>query len=709
MLLGIISNIGVLAAAAVTMLILSSRFKISTDQMQWHVVLGLVFGVICLIVVKIPIATPLGATFDSRGGPVVLAGVFGGPVAALITATMGAVARYEVGGPAVWGGVVSFYVYAGVGLLARMYFRKQGTTIPKIDKLILLSIVASVLVTPCFFIAMPFETAVTIIQNFWLFMLIGNVFGILVMGLIYGEMMMIAEQRTALAAANEKAKESMAAKDRFMSAVSHDLRTPLNAIIGTIQLLGHERLSDNGKRNLIVAEKSSHFLVDLVDQIISYAKKSADHTKVSTDFSVHQMLDGMKSIFSPIADNHDVSLETDITLPETSFFKGDPERLRQVLFNVVGNAVKFSPGGTVKIEAHADQDNAGIITFSVSDTGPGIPKEDQNRIFEPFVRLNGIEGPEGSGLGLSITTDLLNELNTTLELDSVEGLGSRFFFSIEMEEVPGALVPSVSMDPEEIAAEPRSKTGLKLLAVDDNEINRELLQQGLRNFGHVVDLAESGKQAIELLSQSPDAYAAVLMDIQMPEMNGDDASRIIRETIADVDALPIIAVTANAFAEQKQQYLDAGMNTVVTKPVDFDRLNKLLFTICLGDEKLIAAEDGAPSAAAGTILINSERLTEVAALMKSTDIEEIIRNVMSRFESAMGDLEGTTLSPKLKAEICHELKGLSANFGFVNLSEASASLEDTLKAGRPATVAMQELRNVLESSRRHAKKLKPAV
>ena len=286
-----------------------------------------------------------------------------------------------------------------------------------------------------------------------------------------------------------------------------------------------------------------------------------------TSFSISELLEAVRSLMTPQAIERglDLTLELDESLPP--ILKGDPTRLRQVLINLVGNGLKFTNRGGVRVSASHRQEQDGRIRlrFEVRDTGIGIPKEKQAELFKPFVQADSSTTRRygGSGLGLAISKRLVEAMGGTLGVDSLPGVGSRFWFEVVLETGDAAAAEPAELDPATVP--PR-----RILLVEDVELNRRLLQMMLSAHGHEVIFATNGAEAVELVAR--ERFDVVLMDVQMPVMDGVEATRQIRQMAGPAREVPIIGLTANVLASEQERYLAAGMNACLTKPIDWAQL-----------------------------------------------------------------------------------------------------------------------------------------
>ncbi len=391
--------------------------------------------------------------------------------------------------------------------------------------------------------------------------------------------------RTALAAA----EEANVAKSAFLSNMSHDIRTPLNAIIGFNELAIHH-LDDKAavQRYLEKVALSSEHLLELVNDVLDMSRIESGRVHVEeAPINLQSMLETLRTITVGNASTAGVRLMYDTSGIVHQNVMGDELKIKKILVNILNNAVKFTPaGGTVTFTAEEHRlrsSKFAHFVFRVRDTGVGMSREFQGHAFEPFAREH--EAADGSvsgtGLGLSIVKSLVNIMDGSIRLESEPGVGTEFTVTLHLAYNKDAVAPVVTSE-QKTAAASHGMEGKRVLLVEDNELNREIAYEILKEAGFVVDTAADGVQAVEAVAQSdPGAYDVVLMDIQMPNMNGYEAARAIRNLPNSVRAhVPIIAVTANAFSSDRDKALSAGMDGHIAKPIDvpllIDKMRELI-------------------------------------------------------------------------------------------------------------------------------------
>ena len=390
------------------------------------------------------------------------------------------------------------------------------------------------------------------------------------------------ELRTAI----ENAERANQAKTEFLAHMSHDIRTPINGIMGMLNIAESNTEDQNRQADCRKKiKKSARHLLSLINDVLEISKlESGDEELTDESFHLNDLLSSCVAIVSGQAAERDVTIETDFDQPEHlphEYLWGSPLHIKQILVNIAGNAVKYNkPGGhvTIRCQELSEENGVALICFEIADTGIGIGEEYLKHIYEPFTQ----EGSgartnyQGSGLGMTITKKLIDKMGGTIQIDSKPGEGSVFtvVLPLKMASPP----ETEAGDPSDPAAEASHTAGKRALLVEDNELNQEIAQFMLMEKGLDVTVAVNGKEAVDLFQQSEFyTYQIVFMDIMMPVMNGYEATRAIRAMDRpDAAEIPIIAMTANAFAEDVKAAMDAGMNEHTAKPIEPEVIGRVL-------------------------------------------------------------------------------------------------------------------------------------
>ncbi|MFA7618015.1 MAG: ATP-binding protein, partial [Thiohalomonadaceae bacterium] len=375
----------------------------------------------------------------------------------------------------------------------------------------------------------------------------------------------------------EATSNAMRVKSNFLATMSHEIRTPMNGVLGMVYLLRDTRLSRKQREYVDTIAASGEALLVILDDVLDLSKIEAGKLVLEKrPMELRRILEDIMLLNSALAKEKslELTLKVDPKVPEWVF--GDPVRLRQVLQNLVGNAVKFTTEGrvdlSVQVEDHEPGSSLCQLLFSVQDTGIGISPADRSRLFTDFSQADSSISRKfgGTGLGLAICKRLVSAMGGSIDVESQPGIGSRFFFVLTVQ-------PTTA--PAKADTEPLSSTGkqhsLRILVAEDGEINRRVVRMLLQKKGHAVLEAENGREAVErLMAEDVDV---VLMDVQMPEVDGLEATRRIRRLNDPAKAgVPIVALTANALPEEQQAFSAAGMDAHVSKPLRPDELYRVL-------------------------------------------------------------------------------------------------------------------------------------
>ncbi len=381
----------------------------------------------------------------------------------------------------------------------------------------------------------------------------------------------------------KEANRANRAKTAFLSRMSHDIRTPINGIMGMLEIIRKNRDNEDKVDDCLdKIETSSGYLLSLLNDVLDMSKLESGEAVIAQEpFDIRKVFEGCSEIAQPIAADNGIKLiedrEKKITHP---YLIGSPTHLRQILINIISNAIKYNKAsGSVKCEWEeiASTDETVIYQFIITDTGQGMSEEYLQHIFEPFSQEHG-EGRSkyrGTGLGLAIVKELIDRMQGDISVESKLGEGSRFVVTLTF---PLDKNPPVETGKQEEQEALSDLNGIKILLVEDNELNQEICVFMLEEAGAVPEVADNGRIAVEKFEKSPvGSYGAVLMDVMMPEMDGLTATKLIRSMKReDAKSIPIIAMTANAFVEDMEKCREAGMNVHLSKPLDCATLLRTL-------------------------------------------------------------------------------------------------------------------------------------
>jgi len=402
----------------------------------------------------------------------------------------------------------------------------------------------------------------------------------------------IRDQLRKEAALKLAAEAASRAKSEFLAHMSHEVRTPLNGICGMTALLLDSPLGEEQRSHLGMVKQSADTLLTIINDILDLAKIEAGKLSLdSTRFLLRETVERAVALLAHAARRKGLEFECRVAADAPVALEGDPVRLRQVLLNLVGNALKFTSGGFIRVEVKVESREAARVQlqFSVSDSGAGIPTERMATIFDPFEQADSSISRSygGTGLGLTISARLAGLMGGRIWAESVLGAGSTFHFTATFNVASAAAAAEPQAPAEAPRAEARS---LRILVAEDNAINRKLACKILERRGHVVAVAQNGREALEAVQTA--TFDLVLMDVQMPEMDGIEATRRIRAWERPARRRTMIAaMTALAMPEDRERCLKAGMDSYVTKPLQIAQLATVL------KQAADAASAGAPVAA----------------------------------------------------------------------------------------------------------------
>lgn len=502
---------------------------------------------------------------------------------------------------------------------------------------------------------------------------------------ILGTIQDISEQKRTeaeLIKAKELAEKAVVIKEQFLTNMSHEIRTPMNGIIGFARILESTNLDNDQKQSVEAIKKASHNLMFIINDILDFSKIEANKvTFEAVNFSLSKTVNSVIELLYPNAKEKKIKLLYDIDPDINDNLIGDPTKLSQILVNLVGNSLKFTEKGYVEVVVTEmlETETDSLIKFSVIDTGIGIPKDKMDSIFESFNQASNETTRKygGTGLGLTITRKLVELQGGKITVESVVSKGSEFSFSLEYKKAQKGTANNTKL--KNVAIAPDFLKDIKILLVEDNELNQLLAVKVFGKWDKQIDIADNGKIAIEKITNTD--YDIILMDIQMPEMDGNELTHHIRTNMGDKSAVPIIALTAHATLEEEKRCLQNGMNDYLSKPYDFNvLLEKLYQNLYENKGNTIQSPELQTPQMTTEKLINFKYLKDFAE-----GDDSFIKNMISIFlENTPETMAIIIKSNKnddiktLKEEI-HKLKSSISLLGISKASESIAIIENEIE------------------------------
>ncbi|EKO3515133.1 TMAO reductase system sensor histidine kinase/response regulator TorS [Vibrio fluvialis] len=485
------------------------------------------------------------------------------------------------------------------------------------------------------------------------------------------------------------AEQASRAKSVFLATMSHEIRTPMNGVLGTAHLLQDTPLSDTQRHYVNVIDRSGQNLLAILNDVLDYSKIEAGHLQIrDANFNLRHMLRCVYQLMESRAKEKGLALNLHIDSDLADYWKGDETRLQQVLNNLVSNAIKFTPQGHVDLAVYPDPNDECDVLFEVCDTGIGISAADQQTLFDAFTQAEaGLATQGGTGLGLAISSRLVEAMQGELQVESSLNEGSRFYFSLPLE------LGDAVTEPAEVPL--TNTSSVKVLVVEDNDVNQLVAEGFLNSLGHQVVIAANTKQALSVFAQQ--RFDIALLDINLPDGDGVSLMNQLRalEQQQGQTPIPMVAVSAHVFNEEVNHYLASGFDGYLPKPLVKSELARMLAQqLGLSDTPHKATN----SQSHQDNMLNTTQLRDDIEVLGMEKMAEIVRYFRQGAQHTSMQFAERTLSEEAIKQAAHKLKGSAGSLGLIQLMKLCEEVERAASPRQRASEKLDEIQQTIDAS-----------
>jgi len=682
--LPLIENVALLALAALIYMATPQKEDGWSAPAQ-SLSIGFGLGFTSAMVMLIPVTLMPGLIVDARSAPILLSGILGGPLTALVAVVPPIAMRIWIGGIGMEAGVAGLIMAATCSVIA-FHVLRRGLVPRSLPMLLVYAAVSTVISLPSIFLLPDFDMALALLPKISLMLLLTNIGGTAILALLIS---LETRRRTLVVSLRESeaaAQEALNIRNRFIAMMSHEVRTPLNAVLGYAQLLRDDTLSARQSDRVNRLSDSAKALLLLIDDILQFSRLQSEALSVERQrHSLPALIDDAMAQIRGDANRKGLEIRHDVAAVPALMIEIDGPRLRQILVNILSNAVKFTERGHVTIAVALQSDtpdpdapetakNGSTLHIAVSDSGIGIPQDRLEKIYEPFERL-GTAAVPGTGLGMAIVRAVVDAMGGTISVTSSRDSGTTVTVALPTE-VDGPVPQARAAAPATDAVYRPARDPVRVLVVDDIELNADIACAFLQQVGCETATAVNGSDAVDAVRDG--GFDAVLMDIEMPVMDGLAATRAIRGALMPekARATPIIALTAYASRADMQACLEAGMNGYLSKPVEKEALFAALARhgVLRTDAPVRRRDDTPP-------VFSEDRFTTLANLVPPPVLQNVLAEASNQIESLGAQVAASSVGLDDKRQALHKLISIAGNIGLLQLSALSRHYQETIKAG----------------------------